>query len=233
MYLSAEEHEFTQIYCAHCGEKHVIVKPCGYRFCPVCGHIRRWRIRERLSQVFKLMKHRRGYMLKMLTLSSKNSTDLKRGIDELLSGFRRLRQSKLWDSHIAGGLFVLEIKGTEGDWHPHLHCFIYSLRIEWRSLRDQWFKASKGGSAVWIRNVSNNEAIYYVTKYVTKSDVDPGDMIIADKAMKGRRTFQRFGSFQKIKLPKYYTAAKCKNCGNCDWLTEWDFHRLGLQLPCP
>lgn len=231
MYLSPEEHGFTTIICAHCGETHTIIKPCGYRFCPVCGHIRRWRIRERLHQMFKLMKHRKGYMLKMLTLSKQNCTNLKGGIDELISSFRRLRQTKLWHSHIEGGLFVIEVTGSPGSWHPHLHCFIYSLRIEWQAIRDTWFTCSKGGTAVYIKNISNDGAIYYVTKYVTKSEVDPGSVLLVDREMKGRRTFQRFGSFHKIKLPKYYTARKCEKCGHCDWLTEWDFRRLGLQVP--
>lgn len=229
MYLSLEEHEFTQVYCGKCGDKHVIIKPCKYRYCPACGHISRWRVRERLHQVFKLMKHDHRYRLKMLTLSRQNMPVLKEAIDELTHSFRKLRQSQLWNQSIAGGLFVLEITGSPGSWHPHLHCFIYSLRIGWQPLRDRWSKASRGGTAVWIANVSNDQAIDYVTKYVTKFNSDPESAFIVEKGMKGRRMFQRFGSFHYLKLTPYLSGKKCDKCGCTSWVTEWDLVRLGIR----
>jgi predicted RNA-binding Zn-ribbon protein involved in translation (DUF1610 family) len=222
MYKSFEEHGYTTVYCAKCGEEHKIVQRCGYRYCPACGHITRWRVRERLHQLFKLYHRRRGYMLKMLTLSKQNCPDLKEGIDDLIASFRRIRQTKFWLRHVDGGLLVIEVKGRPGDWHPHIHAFIYSLRIPWQGILDRWSKASNGGQAVWITNISSDKAIYYVTKYVTKPSFGIADLDALETAMKGRRTFQRFGSFHKVKLPTYYTAKPCPICGNTTWLTEWE-----------
>lgn len=177
------------------------------------------------------MKHQPGYRLKMLTLSRQNCANLKEGLDELISSFRRLRQTKLWDSHIAGGLFVIEVTGEPGNWHPHIHSFIYSLRIEWEDLLRRWSKCSKGGTGVYIKNVSNDGAVYYVTKYITKPGAEPEYSFLLEDALKGRRMFQRFGSFHRVKLPKRLTARKCEKCGECDWLTEWDFRRAGLLAP--
>jgi hypothetical protein len=231
MYLLPEEHNFIRVYCAHCGATHDVIRPCGQRFCPACGHISRWRVRERLHQIFQKMKKIPGYRLKMLTLSMSNCTDLTGGLNELIASFRRLRQSKLWRSKITGGLFVIEIQGEPGNWHPHIHSFIYSLRIEWRALRDQWHRASKGGLAVWIANITNDKAIYYVTKYVTKPGTDIEYASLIDAAMKGRRLFQRFGTFHHLKLPKRLSAKKCEKCGHSDWLTEWDFRKNSIPVP--
>lgn len=231
MYLLPEEHGFTEVYCCHCGKSHTIIKQCGKRYCPYCGHINRWRVRERLHQLFKLMKHRRGYRLKMLTLAKQNCTDLTEGVNDVIASFRRLRQTKFWNSHVVGGLFVVEITGEPGDWHPHLHCFIYSLRIRWDDIRDHWHRASNGGQSVWIANISNDKAIYYVTKYVTKPSTEPEYSQLLDDAMKGRRMFQRFGVFQQIKLPKRLTSKKCEACGHTDWITEYDLRRMTLKAP--
>ena len=231
MYQSLEDHGFTQVFCCQCGHSHTIVKPCGHRYCPACGHINRWRVRERLHQVFKLYRHRQGYRLKMLTLAMANCKDLEEGLNDLIAGFRRMRQTKFWNRHVIGGLFVIEITGSPGSWHPHLHCFIYSFRIPWEQIRDCWSRSSKGGQSVWIANITNDLAIYYVTKYVTKPGTEPEYSWLLEKAVKGRRTFQRFGCLQKIKLPKRLSSKECENCGCSDWLTEWDFHRLHLPLP--
>jgi hypothetical protein len=230
MYKSFEEHEFTSIYCCKCGDPHTIIKRCGYRYCPACGHITRWRVRERLHQLFKAYKHRRGYMLKMLTLSKQNCPDLKEGIDDLIRSFRRLRQTKFWLRHVDGGLLVIEIKGRPGDWHPHIHAFIYSLRIPWNGILDKWTRCSKGGRQVWIANITSDKAIYYVTKYVTKPGTSTEDIDALETAMKGRRTFQRFGSFQKIKLPVYYTARPCPVCGCTQYISDYELRRYEREF---
>lgn len=231
MYLLPEEHKFIDVYCAYCGNTHTVIKQCGRRFCPACAHITRWRVRERMHQLFKLMRHEKNYMLKMLTLSGPNCKNLEDGLNDLITGFRRMRQTKFWTRHVRGGLFCIEVTGEPGNWHPHIHAIVYSLRIPWQGLLDKWAKANPGARSVWIENVSNDGAIYYVTKYVTKPGSDPEYAFTIDEALKGRRLFQRFGSFQKIKLPKYYTARKCEKCGSSDWLTEWDFRKLALKCP--
>lgn len=167
----------------------------------------------------------------MLTLAKQNCTDLQEGIDDIIKSFRRLRQTQFWNKHVIGGLFVIEITGSPGSWHPHLHCFIYSLRIRWDDIRDYWSRCSRGGQSVWIANVSHDKAIYYVTKYVTKPGSDPEYSQLLDHAMKGRRMFQRFGEFQDIKLPKHLTCRPCEKCGGDLWITEYDVKRAFDKIP--
>jgi hypothetical protein len=169
-------------------------------------------------------------MLKMLTLSRQNHPNLEQGLDILIQSFRRLRHSKFWKKYVDGGVMVIEITGEPGNWHPHIHCFIYSKRISWDEILKHWKKASKGGCGVYIKNVSHHGAIHYVTKYVTKANTDNEFSDIFEMAMKGRRTFQRFGSFQKIKMVKYYSHRVCENCGCNEWLTEWDINKTEIQM---
>lgn len=164
-------------------------------------------------------------MLKMLTLSRQNNPNLQDGLDLLIQSFRRLRNTKFWKQYVDGGVMVIEIEGEPGSWHPHIHCFIYSKRIEWQEILKNWKKASKGGTGVYIKNVSHDRAIDYVTKYVTKSKALDEYNDILELAMKGRRTFQRFGSFQRIQLPRVYSHRTCEVCGSTEWLTEYDLRR--------
>lgn len=226
MYLLPEAHKFITIYCSTCGKSHVIIQVCKNRYCPHCGHIRRWRSRERIRQVLQNHKKLSGYRLKMLTLAGKNCADLKPGLEHLVASFRRMRQSKFWRSHIVGGLFVIEITGSPGSWHPHIHAFIYSKRVPWDGLLAIWDKASSGGRSVWIANISNEKALYYVTKYVTKTGIPA---ILADElndALQGKRLFQRFGNFQDVKIMLNLQGKKCTICGQDDWLTEFDINRF-------
>lgn len=226
MELSYELHNFLQIYCCNCGNTHVVMQVCKNRYCDHCGHVRRWRSRERLLQVIKGYRRHPGYMLKMLTVSMPNSADLETGIDQLISGFRRLRQSAFWKSHVLGGLFVIEITGQEGSWHPHIHAFIYSKRIPWHDLRDCWKRASRGGMATWIANISDKNAIYYVTKYVTKTSLSAESAQVANGLLQGRRLFQRFGSFTNFDIGKPLFAKDCADCGENIWINEYDIRYL-------
>jgi len=120
---------------------------------------------------------------------------------------------------------VIEVEGQPGNWHPHIHSFIYSKRILWEEILKNWKKASKGGLGVYIKNVSHDGAIYYVTKYITKANASDEFSDIFEQAMKGRRMFQRFGCFQNVKLPPVLSHRKCELCGSPHWITEWDIRR--------
>ncbi len=226
MYLLPEQHNWVTIYCSTCGKSHHIMQVCKNRYCPFCGHVRRWRSRERILQVLKSHKKLSGYRLKMLTLSTSNCEDLEKGINHLIASFRRMRQSKFWKAHIVGGLFVIEIAGRPGSWHPHVHAFIYSKRIPWDGLMSVWNRASKGGRSVWIANISNNNAVFYVTKYITKSDIPAQLAEEMNTALAGKRLFQRFGSFQNVKILVSMSAKICGECGENDWISEFDLRKF-------
>lgn len=228
-YLTLEQHGYISVDCVKCGHIHRAIRPCGLRFCPVCALKRRIRVRNHLHELFKLIKRRPGYRIKMLTLSTPNPEDLKKGVNDLIGSFRRLRQRQFWKKYVDGGLAVIEIKGRPGSWHPHLHVILYSKFLPWAEVRKHWEKVS-GGTAVWISNIPQGKAIYYVTKYVTK--IDCPDIASEDPniAMQGRHLFMKFGDWARIKLPIRKFLFICVNCGASDWLTEFDLRRLSKSL---
>lgn len=227
-YPTIEEHPFITIFCSKCGHSHKARQYCGNRFCPVCSRNRQIRVRGHLSELFKCYKHRPKYSLKMLTLSTANCKDLRKGVDHLISSFRRLRNAKKWGLYVDGGVCVVEIKGRPNSWHPHLHIIIYSKYLPWQWLQNQWLKCS-GGRAVWISQISKDKAIYYVTKYVTKIDMPDEAQDEPNTAMKGRRLFMKFGEFANLRVPVKKWLWICPVCQTSDFLTEFEIRRFSKK----
>lgn len=222
-------HDYTTITCAHCGRSRQIIKSCHDRFCPVCARVNARKIRKRLSYVLKNIKPRRGFSLSMLTLSTTNCEDLSEGIKLLVASFRKLRQSQSWKYYVSGGAMIIEITGQKGDWHPHFHILMYNRYYPREVLAKQW-KHLTQGTAVYIKRVNSVLAMNYVTKYLTKSDVDIPDMPEASRELKKYRLFQRFGDWHKFKIPRSPSDCVCDHCGNTLWLTEWDIRRAEKGL---
>lgn len=214
------EHNWRTLYCAFCGATNQVIVDCGHRFCPFCGKRRAARIRDRLNFLLKSCQKFPKARLKMLTLSTTNCADLDAGIKHLVSSFRRLRQRRIWQRHVYGGAFVIEIKGSPGSWHPHIHAIIYSYFIPWAALRSAWHHVSQG-TAVWISDISDDRAKGYVTKYLTKPDVDAVYLDQVSTSLRSFRLFSRFGDWHSIIIPKYVYDPPCKQCGRSDWVIDW------------
>lgn len=121
---------------------------CKNRYCPIC----QWRksrrafalsfnIQNKVEQTEKLQ-------FLFLTLTLKNSSDLAKGIDEILQSFKRLQDTKLFRRLVKGFFRTLEItyNETAQEWHPHIHAIVavpddyftnedlYTDYEEWRAL---------------------------------------------------------------------------------------------------
>lgn len=167
----------------------------------------------------------------MLTLSVANCSDLDKGIRHLVASFRRLRQRSLWKRHVFGGAFVIEIKGSIGNWHPHIHAIIHSYFIPWALLRSAWFDVSQG-TAVWISDISDDKAMAYVTKYLTKPDVPAAQLDVVSASLRRFRLFTRFGDWHSILIPKHTFDAPCRECGRVDWVIDFKiFHGHWRDVP--
>jgi hypothetical protein len=164
-------------------------------------------------------------MLKMITLSKTNCRDLDSGVADLIRSFRRLRQRRLWKDHVDGGAVVIEIKGNPGFWHPHLHILCWSRWLPWLQLHAAW-KSVSDGLGCYIQNVGQDTAIRYVTKYVTKTDLPDRDQQAVGKVLIRYRLFQRFGSWHHIFIPKLKSDYPCPNCGESDWICDWQLDRI-------
>lgn len=218
-------HGWRTLHCMKCGHSIHVVVDCGNRFCAICSKRRSRRIRNRLQQLLARNEQKPRAGLKMLTLSKANCISLDDGIRDLVKSFRRLRQRALWKYYVIGGAFVIEIKGRPGNWHPHIHAIIYSYYIPWQRLRSAWRSAS-GGTAVWINAVSNDRALNYVTKYISKGDHPPALSDEISTSLRRFRLFTRFGTWHNITLPKLRFECPCEVCGVTDWIVDFQMERL-------
>lgn len=221
------EHRFIRIVCANCGQIYDVPVYCGDRFCSVCGVARRFRIRSRLNFLTKQIKRPPGYNFKHLTLTIKNQQDLSLMTASIVKSFRKLRQTRSWKLHVRGGAFVIEITGKPLDWHVHLHIVIESLWYDWDTLLRLWMKLSTG-RGVYIKDLPRSRIVGYLTKYLSKSEVDPEHRDAVNDALKGTRLFQPFGSWYSINRTYVKPPMQCSNCPNpCFILYQDIFSNVG------
>jgi hypothetical protein len=156
----------------------------------------------------------------MLTLSISNCTDLKEQSDLLRKCFRRLRQRRYWQSKVTGGCYILEVAGTPGNWHIHIHAIIAAKYFSYPRLINLWKKVS-GGRGCHIKTINGDAVIRYITKYVTKTGLPVGVQLSASAALKGTRLFNPFGTWHDLcnAIPKIKFV--CPDCGEVSWyMTE-------------
>lgn len=197
--------------CTECGHRLNVPVYCGDRFCPVCSKPRLSRVRRRLKFIIRNVKLEPGYTLKHLTLTIPNEIDLEKMLNRLTKSFRRLRSRAFWKNKVRGGAFVFEVTGIPGNWHGHLHILIESLYLPWETLRDLWIAIS-GGRGVYIKKIPMQQAIHYLTSYISKSPETSEHSSEISLYLKGRRLFQPFGTWHA--LVKGYNQAPCI-CQKC------------------
>lgn len=220
-------HLYKSIVCTHCGKLIRVPIYCKDRFCDVCGPGRRFRVQQKIKYLLKCAVYPRGYFLGMMTLSLRNTKTINMGISELSKSFRRLRHSKLWKSSIRGGLYVIEITGEPGSWHPHLHVLVEQKFISWKTFRDRW-KSITGATAFHVKRIPAGAAERYITKYIAKPSADPTVLIEISKELRHVRLFQPFGTWHG--LIKSYTKPSypCPECGECVWQPFEEMFRENL-----
>lgn len=113
---------------------------------------------------------------------------------------------------------MIEITGKPNHWHVHLHITAYAFYYPVRELSRDWNK-SGGGFIVDIREVPTAAVIGYVTKYVSKTSVDPAHSGRLSRALANYRLFQPFGYWTRTKVPKPDTKYCCPNCGKAAFMT--------------
>ena len=190
---------------------------CGDRFCAVCGAGRRARVRARIEFLIANTTPAANEGYKHLTLTVKNQPDLAPMLKHLAASFRRLRSHALWKQSVKGGAFVIEVTGTSGSWHGHLHIVMVSRFIAWTALRNLWQKVS-GGIGVWIDEIPPNKASRYLTKYLTKPSVAPDELFVVNNSLYKFRLFQPFGDWHALNVKYEKPPHPCAKCGSTHWL---------------
>jgi hypothetical protein len=184
----------------------LVLDSCRHRLCPHCSKRRSWSCARSIEHLGKEMDSPR-----FITLTLRTQSDtLAESLERLRSGWKRLRQTKLWKSKCEGGVYSLEVtRGRSGDrWHPHLHILVDGSFIPQRELSDAWLKATGDSCIVDVRAVrSRRQIARYVSKYVAKGDEFASWTLeqIAEyaQAMCGQRVIQTFGSLHgKVADPR-------------------------------
>jgi hypothetical protein len=112
---------------------------------------------------------------------------------------------------------VLELKGCPGRWHLHLHALITGSYLPKRDLSRLWAQVSPG-KIIRIRAVPPGDAVRYITKYVTKTDLPEAFQLEASTTLKGVRMFNAFGALAPLIRAAKLPPAVCPNCGNECWI---------------
>ncbi len=206
-----EYHKFSSVFCISCGHFFDVPVYCGSRFCTICSGKRRARVRKRIDFLRKEFKPRKGVTLKLFTLTIRSESDLKKMIKHLSDSFRKVRNTKHWKNAVFGGVFVFEIKGRPGQWHAHIHGIMESYYFDWNMLRRLWKKAS-GAQGVDIRWIPAGNAVTYITKYISKPSVPDNCLDEVNKALKGNRLFQPFGTWYAINRKFVDNRPGCPKC---------------------
>lgn len=212
----SDNHEFTSVFCSHCGYTIPVPVYCGNRFCPVCSNHRNRLIRHKLH-TFVSRQHLAKYdSYKFLTLTVKDDPDLQRMTKELITAFRRLRQRSFWRKNVRGGASIIEVKPGRTGWHVHLHIVIESGYLPFKILLEEW-KAVSTGQGVYIKVLHDSQVVSYLTKYLTKDQCTESEQKRITIVLKGVRLFQPFGSWHKPIAAIKRLTFECPECQNDCW----------------
>jgi len=225
-----ESHQYVRIVCIHCGHAVDVPVYCGNRFCNICSSPRKKRVRSRISFLIKKRPLIRGTMIKHLTLTVRNDDNLEKMFKHLIKSFRRLRQRAYFKKSITGGAFVVELTHKGNKWHAHIHAVIQAYRVEWIRLLEEWKICSKGSTGVYIKNIPPVQAVRYLTKYVTKSELPEDLQIIASDLLKHYRLFNPFGSWHDINNQYEPEPTYCSKCKSPASYLPWEIV-MGVWQP--
>ena len=140
---------------------------CKHRLCPACS-------RERAATIAaNLQPHIIAGATKFITLTlAPTEPTLKAQLALLRRSFTRLRQRPLWKARVRGYVGFVEIKPSKAKtgWNTHLHILARSTFVPQAQLALDWLAVTGTSRIVDIRLVhSSDDAVAYVTKYVTKA----------------------------------------------------------------
>lgn len=191
---------------------------CKLRICPVC----RRRIQAKAAaRVLHFMNQRPGEKWQFQTFTLKHSArPLHEQLDRLVRSFRKLRQRKLWRTHVVTGYAVIEVQfnpvgtyspngrlRTFDEWHPHLHVVARTDFIPWGPLRKAWLEVTGDSDNIDCEPCeSATHAATYVAKYIGK----PADLALTNNnkraaeyyySLKSRRLLMPFGDTAKHRPP--------------------------------
>lgn len=197
------------------GRVKVASSSCKLRWCPLCQRSSRYIMGRSIVPFLN-----DNPKPKFITLTLKHhDISLSEQIDLLYQSFKKLRASKLWKSHIRGGVWFFQVKKSvrDGLWHPHLHCLCVGRYLPHQDLSAKWLMITGDSAIVDIRAVKDKKkTAEYVARYATApcdlKDLDDTDLLELYDSLHGRRVCSTFGSGRCIQL-------RPKKCPDAD---QWE-----------
>src|SRR4030067_709153 len=187
---------------------------CEYRICPVCGGERRYKVKQKLNQIFKQLPQIRGHRLMFLTLTKRaryGEGELKEGIRNFLAQVRVFMNQFSPSRQKSGAIVVLEIGPN---FNLHVHCIVFGPYIPQEVLSRAWEQISTDSFIVDIREVRKlRGAVSYLLKYVTKPPhfTDPDNYVTMFVELYRVRAMRTYGIFYNFKVSKQDSG--CPICG--------------------
>ena len=196
------------------GEISVFTPRCRDRLCPLCSLRRSREAAERTKEAARHMDAPKHLVL----TAPHTDRPLREHLGCLREALRKLRNSREWKRHVAGGVYAFEITRSRhsGQWHPHVHVLMDATYWAQREICVAWGRALRSTEAwadypeherpvVYVSAVmSRSKVAQYVAKYVTKPAElgEWADDLVCEyaTAIAGARMLHTFGSLHGTKL---------------------------------
>jgi Replication protein len=200
--------------CPDTGAVRVRARCCHDRWCRACGRARRQKVAIAMSRQVSYCQSRAcrvGDGLRMrhvvLTLAGRDAP-LGEQLSRLLDAFGRLRSGRWWRSRVDGGCWAFEVtySHTTSQWHPHLHCLVFSKFLKVGDLSAEWLRCTGDSHRVHVSLVAHSAAaVQEVTKYIGKIthrswEQDQRLLAHAMRQLNGRRLNSTFGAWRGVQL---------------------------------
>jgi len=229
--LTPSGHAWRTIACAHCGKMKRVPERCRDRFCSVCSGSARRRACRRIYALCEAAVARNRARIRFLTLTLRSTDDPSAQRSQLVSSFRRLRNSAFWKGRVSGGVWVLEVTHSPAGWHLHAHILLQGEFIPQHWLSQEWKKITNA-SVVDIRILPNTRAAAaYVCKYVSQTSIPENQRQLLAGCYAGYRFFQPFGEWSGIKITLPIYEGRCENCGYSGWVVLFEHEWLENPVP--
>lgn len=195
--------------------------------CPFCASARATKMVQRYHERLDFILNTKGkkrYKVAFITLTVKNSSDLKQVWHDMVKAFKTyqmrrkdyLRGKGSFNEFckIDGAVYTYEItyNNETGEFHPHIHIIaVIDEYIEQTAMSQEWFDITGDSFIVDIRKVRKengnyNKSFCELFKYALKFSSMPYDVIwdIHEKLAPNRkpRISGSFGSFYGVKIPE-------------------------------
>lgn len=238
--------------CSHCGkplEDTFYRYRCGIRWCPDCSRIAARGQRRALVDRVNLLKPRRGFRLRLLTLTLRY--DRRRALDparmrsDLELAWRGL--AALWQAPTRGQAAAAPWRGLlhgESPWTGlaacaeigarggvHLHCLYWGPYIDQFSLSEAW-RLATGSCVVDVREVEAGsqralrKSLCEITKYLVAPKASSKLTARAIEAWDGLRSWRSWGMFFGVESEPDSDLMQCA-CVHCGSLM---LPRIGSPL---